>query len=323
MLSAKAAKNGALVSENSLLKDLYNHIKSYSPNNKIVFVGDSYQLSPIGYNDVAPALRKKFLEEHFTNKIMIFRLTEILRQDKESQILTIAQIIKEKIDNGLSTFNLSLPNRFENYSSFINNFSKKYDSYNLTKSIALGWSRKNVLKMNLDFRNHYYSGTPSVFEVGDILYLNSRWISGFHEINKGEIGKVLEIINEDGIKGGMLYHTLKIEFLDGNNVPFTISTKVLSDYAYSETEFIPKEMFIKLAIERSKENKLFKKTGDAKDDEYVNAMQFKFAYALTVHKAQGGEWDHVFLHANTNWSDLRWNYTAVTRAAKEIYSYNK
>ena len=324
MISASPNKDGALISDNSLLQDLYNHVKIGTPKNKIIFVGDSYQLPPIGYNGVAPALQKVYLEQNFTKKITEFKLTNIFRQEKNSPILDVAQDIKNRIDSNQKTYNLSIPDRDGKYDSFIKNFSKVYDFKDSTKTIALGWSRKNVLQLNLDIRKNLFKGQPKVFEIGDRLYLNTTWEKFPIKIPKGEIGKVIEIKEYEGtIKGGLLFHDLTIEFTNIKEEKIQIQTKIFSDYTYADIDIIQKEMFIKLAMERSKENKKFKKYKDPKDDPYMNAMQVKFAYALTVHKAQGGEWENVFLHANTNWRDLRWNYTAVTRASKNIYSYLK
>jgi len=323
MLSGNPNKGNILISDNSILQDLYNHVKLHTPNNKILFVGDSYQLPPIGYNGVAPALQINYLKENFSQKIIEFKLTTILRQQNESPILILANDIKKRIDQNQTTYNLNIPGRFNNYQTFIKKYTKSFNPNQPSKTIALGWSRKNVLQMNLDIRKELFNNNPKVFEIGDMIYLNSRWKTETSEINKGEIGKVIEVVKEDGLKGGMLFHTLKIEFKDIDNNPYIIESKVLSDYAYNETEFIPKELFIKLAIERSKENKIFKKSKNPQDDQFINAMQLKFAYALTVHKSQGGEWENIFIHANTNWKDLRWNYTAITRASQNIYSYVK
>jgi len=323
MLSGTANKGKMLISDNSILQDLYNHVKLYTPNNKILFVGDSYQLPPIGHNGVTPALQVEYLKENFSKKVIEFELTTILRQQNDSPILNLANEIKQRIDQNQTTYNLKIKDTFHNYQSFIQNFTENYSTDTPSKTIALGWSRKNVLQMNLDIREKLFNNKPNVFEIGDMLYVNSRWKTNTCEINKGEIGKVVEVIKDNGIHGNMLFHTLKIEFTDMDNTPVIIESKVLSDFAYTDIDLIPKEMFIKLAIERSKVNKLFKKTHNTIDDEYTNALQVKFAYALTVHKSQGGEWENVFIHANTNWRDLRWNYTAITRATKNIYSYVK
>ena len=324
MLSASPNKDGALISDRSLLEDLYSHVKFYNPNNKIIFVGDSYQLPPIGYSGIAPALQKIFLEENFSKKIEEYKLTDILRQDKESPILTLAKSIKEKIDQNQTTYNLIIPNRFKNYNSFIRFFCENYNFKKPGNSIALGWSRKNVLEMNLNIRENLFNKKPNVFEIGDIVYVNTTWQKFPHKISKGEIGIIVGLKDYKGtVEAGILFHEATIEFTGSNGKKHQIQSKVFSDYTYSDIDMLPKEMFVKLAIERSNKNEKFKETKNPKDDQYMNAIQVKFAYALTVHKAQGGEWENVFLHANTNWRDLRWNYTAVTRASKNIYSYLK
>lgn len=321
MLSATPNKDGALVSENSLLEDFCKHVKHLGFANKILFVGDSYQLPPIGHDGIAPALDKNFLNQNFSIKTQDFELTTILRQDSDSYILKIAQDIKNRVDQKQTSYNLKVPNTLLNYNNFIKNFVSNFDAKNLEKTIALAWTRKNVLQMNIDIRKILFGENVGEIEVGDMIYLNERYIRDNFEIQKGEIGKIVEVVNRDGVKGDLLFHTVKIEFTGLDNLPFYITTKVLTDLLYTHEDIISKEIFIKLAIERSRENAIYKKSKNPDDDDYMSALQLKFSYALTVHKSQGGEWKNVFLHRKTNWTDLRWNYTAVTRASKELYSF--
>lgn len=321
MLSATPSKDGALVSKNSLLEDFCKHVKYFGSNNKILFVGDSYQLPPIGHEGIAPALDKTFMNQNFSVKTQDFELTTILRQDSDSYILKIAQDIKNRVDQKQTSYNLKVPNTFLNYHSFIQNYVSNFDPTNPEKTIALAWTRKSVLQMNLDIRKLLFGKNVREIEVGDMVSLNERYTKNNFEIQKGEIGKVVEVVKRDGVKGDLLFHTVKIEFTGIDNLPFYITTKVLTDLLYTHEDIISKEIFIKLAIERSKENAIYKKSKNPNDDDYMSALQLKFSYALTVHKSQGGEWKNVFLHRKTNWTDLRWNYTAVTRASKELYSF--
>jgi len=322
MLSDAAVKDADLISDSGLMTDLYNYVKHYTPDNKIIFVGDSYQLPPINYDGVAPALDVDYIKENFSKKIEEFKLTKILRQAEGSDIITLAQEIKNNIDLDVNNFNLKIP-RYNNYEEFITKFSEMYDVDDSTKSIALAWRRKDVLEINKDLRKKIYGVNVATFEIGDMLYLNSRWSNKNITIPTGEIGRVVEVIKGDEVKGGLQFNTLMIEFSDVENKKLVVEAKVITDFAYNDIDYMPKQMFQQLAIQRSRENPIFKKTKKASNDEYMSAMQVKFAYALTVHKAQGGEWKNVFLHAITNWRDLRWNYTAITRAAENIYSYWK
>ncbi|UAM97262.1 AAA family ATPase [Polaribacter litorisediminis] len=322
MISDEAVEEGNLISKNSLLKDLHRHVSYLGAENKILFVGDSYQLPPIGYFGIAPALDIAYMKEHYLKEIEKFELTKILRQESDSYILELAQQVKNKIDLNNKTLHLNIPNNFQSYQQFIQDFSLKFNASKLEKAIALGWTRKSVLQMNLDVRKNIFGPQVKAIEVGDIIYLNSKYADGAVLIPKGETGKIVKVVNEDGVKGGLLFHTVKVEFTDLNQDSIYVTTKILTDFLYIETDYLSKEIFIKLAIEQSKVNNCYKKSKNADDDPYMSAMQAKFGYALTVHKSQGGEWENVYLHKNTNWKDLRWNYTAVTRASKELYSYS-
>lgn len=321
MISDTAIEHGNIISKNSLLKDLNQHVKYVGAENKILFVGDSYQLPPIGYIGIAPALDMVHMKEHYSKSIEQFELTKILRQESDSYIIDLAQDVKNKIDLNHKYISVNIPNKFGSYNQFIKEFSLKFNPTKQEKAIALGWTRKSVLQMNLDVRKNIFGPQVKTIEVGDIIYLNAKYTNTSVSIPKGEIGKIVSVIKEDGVRGGLMFHTVKVAFLDANQLPICITTKILTDFLYTETDYLSKEIFIKLAIEQSKINDAYKKSKNADDDPYMSAMQAKFGYALTVHKSQGGEWENVYLHKNTNWKDLRWNYTAVTRASKELYSY--
>ncbi|QXP70764.1 AAA family ATPase [Polaribacter sp. R2A056_3_33] len=322
MISDTAVEQGNLISKNSLLKDLNKHVKYLGVENKILFVGDSYQLPPIGYHGIAPALDIVYMKEHYSKGIEKFELTKILRQESDSYIIELAQDVKNKIDLKNKFLNINIPNKFQSYNQFIQDFSLKFNATKQEKAIALGWTRKSVLQMNLDVRKNIFGPQVKTIEVGDIIYLNAKYTNGSVVIPKGETGKIVSIIEEDGVRGGLLFHTVKVEFTAVNKLPLYVTTKILTDFLYTDTDYLSKEIFIKLAIEQSKVNDSYKKSKNADDDAYMSAMQAKFGYALTVHKSQGGEWENVYLHKTTNWKDLRWNYTAVTRASKELYSYS-
>jgi ATP-dependent exoDNAse (exonuclease V) alpha subunit len=322
MISDAAVEQGNLISKNSLLKDLNKHVKYLGVENKILFVGDSYQLPPIGYHGIAPALDIVYMKEHYSKGVEMFELTKILRQESDSYIIELAQDVKNKIDLNNKFLNINIPNKFQSYNQFIQDFSLKFNPTKQEKAIALGWTRKSVLQMNLDVRENIFGPQVKTIEVGDIIYLNAKYTNGSAVIPKGETGKIVNVIKEDGVRGGLLFHTVKVEFTGVNQLPVFVTTKILTDFLYTDVDYLSKEIFIKLAIEQSKVNESYKKSKNADDDPYMSAMQAKFGYALTVHRSQGGEWENVYLHKTTNWKDLRWNYTAVTRASKELFSYS-
>lgn len=321
MISDSPNLKGHITSKNSVLHDLFNHAMVAENNNKIIFVGDSYQLPPIGHEGIAPALDAEYIADNYNLSVENFQLSKILRQANDSYILSIAQDIKHKINQLHQSYNLRLPNVFQTYNAFIEAYGKLLDVDNEFNAIALGWTKKSVLQMNLDVREYLFGNNVNEIEAGDLIYLNSRYQYQGVDIPKGENGKIIDVISKEGIKGGLLFHTVRVQFSRPNQEPLIINTKILTDYLYTVEEMIPREAFVKLAIERSKENPVYKKNKERSNDAYMSAMQAKFGYALTVHKAQGGEWNNVFLHKVKNWRDLRWNYTAVTRAAKNLYSF--
>ncbi len=103
--------------------------------------------------------------------------------------------------------------------------------------------------------------------------------------------------------------------------PVIVKAKMIMEVLLSETGELPSDAERKLFAEAMRMNRKFRESKNMKDDPYLSAMRLRYGYALTCHKAQGGEWDKVIIHLWQCQSDAKWLYTAVTRARKEIISY--
>ncbi len=90
----------------------------------------------------------------------------------------------------------------------------------------------------------------------------------------------------------------------------------------NETGELPYDAEKKLFAEAMRMNRKFRETKKLTDDPYLSVMRIRYGYALTCHKAQGGEWDKVIIYPLGCQSDARWLYAGVTRARKELISYN-
>jgi len=311
-----------------LLSDLIDYIKSGS-NNKIIFFGDEYQLPPINSN-FSPALNREYLEKNFNLKGEKIILNEIVRQKKESYILKNANVIKYCIDKR-KFVNL----KFEYNNDFIktDNFFEEYNYSEPGKDIIITSTNERSLEYNQEIRKKL--GYKNVIEIGDIL-LNTKNIY-YNEITvfNGEFFRVMDILNREkadafiGKKEHMIleFYDLKLKNIFSNEI---ISFKVLINSLFSKTADI--DINLKKALYSFCISDIYKKTelpiefiiNQIGFHPYFNALHVKYGYAVTGHKAQGGEWERVFVdpyyyNSPKTKEYFQWLYTSITRAKERVY----
>ena len=115
-----------------------------------------------------------------------------------------------------------------------------------------------------------------------------------------------------------------VDLMTTNSVGYksTKSVKVLLNSLSSDSGKIDPDLEKALYHESMKKNKIFRESQNPSDDKYLSALRLRHSFAITCHKAQGGEWNNVLIHPWMAYNDMRWLYTAVTRAKKTVYSYN-
>ncbi|WGS64702.1 AAA family ATPase [Marinitoga aeolica] len=311
-----------------LLSDLIDYIKSGN-NNKIIFLGDEYQLPPVNSN-FSPALNREYLEKNYNLKGEKIILNEIVRQKEESYILKNANTIKNHIDKK-KFINL----KFEYNNDFIKT-DKLIEKYNYSepgKDIIITSTNEKALKYNQEIRK--FLGYKNNIEIGDIL-LNTKNVY-YNEINifNGEFFKIIDILNHEkkdafiGKKEHIIleFYDLKLENVFSSE---TILFKVLANSLFSKTADI--DINLKKALYSFCIDDMYKKTGlpiefviqQLDSHPYFNALHVKYGYAVTTHKAQGGEWKNVFVdpyyyNSPKTKEYFQWLYTSITRAKERIY----
>jgi len=358
-----------------LLSDLmkYIHIDHNDHNKKIIFIGDTAQLPPIGM-DYSPALNLEYLEREFSLKCNSFELTEIMRQNSNSGIVENSLAIRESIRQ--NTFNkLDINIDFEDvqhveYENLLGQYLDSCDYKINGDSIIIAHSNAVVDEYNKLIRQHFFPNKDFI-TVGDkVMAVANNGIypifiynGDFGLIKKvdGNIIKrevfVREKINEKltiTTKIPLWFRKVEIGFknIDDNKSYFfecLIFENILyRDLVYQDTYFqgeINKHQLITKDINRLemvalyidfsnrvRERGLKPNTPEFKQeiykDPYFNSLKIKFGYALTCHKAQGGEWNNVFVNCKTHQNVLtkdyfRWLYTAITRSSKKLYLMNE
>ena len=306
--------------------------------NKIIFVGDTAQLPPVGKLD-SPALQKKYLEGQFHIGVLEQELTEVMRQDALSGILYNATNLRDllKSDSTQISFTTKGFRDFfkmtgEKLEDGLNYAYRKFDREN---TIILTRSNKTAVQYNRYIRQRIF-GQEDELATGDLLMIvknNYHWLDEDSPAGFLANGDFVEIMKMRGVQEmhGFRFVTLNIRLLDYEEHPH-IEAKVLMDTLYSNTPAMSRDenkaLYESVAqdyahiVNKKERNEAIRK------DPYLNALQVKFAYALTTHKSQGGQWSAVFIDQGyltdelINEDFIRWLYTAITRATHEVFLLN-
>lgn len=332
MLSDQADLGGS-----GLLSDVLDYVFE-SPGNRLILIGDTAQLPPVGMAE-SPALDINELRNRFHLDAEVVELKDVVRQEKASGILWNATKIREQIAQNVTEIKM-------NTSSFRDIFQLShqrledglryaYDKYGLENTTIVtrsNWQavqyNEHIRRLILYFENEIEAGDILMVVRNNYFYLEEDSPAGF--IANGDFVEIRRIIDfEDAF--GFRFATLELQMLDYPEMP-PFSAKVILDTLHSKTASLSQDENRKLynAVLESyggfKTKKAMKET--LRNDEYLNALQIKFAYALTCHKSQGGQWGAVFVDkgiVNDQQIDkeyLRWLYTSITRATDELYLLN-
>lgn len=322
---------------NGLLSDLVNFVFEHN-SNKMILVGDNAQLPPVGCIQ-SPGLELSYLKSSFGVDASEIELSEVVRQEQESGILLNATQLRKSIFNSKEQvyFNTRKYNDIYKMSNekLEEGVRYAYDKFGLEETAIICRSNWQAVQYNEYIRRNILFKEDEI-EAGDIIMVvrNNYFIlepdsqAGF--IANGEFAEVRKIISFEE-EYGFRFADVEIQLVDYPDMP-PFQAKIFLDTLHSNTPSLSNEENSKL-YHKVKENymdiKSRKKYKEAiQNDEYLNALQIKFAYALTCHKSQGGQWKVVFIdEGNRKDSEidvehLRWLYTAITRAEKEVFLIN-
>ena len=329
------AADARLFENGSLLDDLLFYIYS-GKNCKLVLIGDTAQLPPVKL-ELSPALHADTLELNYNKDVNELELDEVMRQHKNSGILSNATQLRVNLgDGGLDKFkfNLNFPDivRLTDGYDIQDAIQSAYDNDEGVEDTAfIVRSNKRANQYNQQIRSKI-RGQENEIATGDYVMVvknNYFWLKDSSEagfIANGDICELLEIRKYKDLYG-FRFAEVKIRMIDyPNQRPF--DTVLLLDTLSSETPSLSYEDSNKLYEEVKKdfehEKSSYKRLLSVKKNKYFNALQVKFSYAMTCHKSQGGQWKTVFIEQpylpnGQDVSYLRWLYTAVTRAREKLY----
>ncbi len=326
----------AIFGSGRVLEDLIEYVFNHK-GCSLILIGDPAQLPPV-HSDDSPSMKIEELDL-FDTQIDFTFLRDIVRQEQTSGILHNATIVRELIDTG----NISLP-RFvlKNFSDIqrltgdmlIEAISDSYDGFGMDETIVICRSNKRANKYNEGIRKSIL-WRESELEAGELLMVvknNYFWLRDEEaEVNfiaNGDIVEVLKVHRYEEVYG-YRFADVTIRLIDYNT---EIDCKLLLDSLTSESASLSpdenKKLFYSVLEDYADLKPKRKQFDNVRSNVHFNALQVKYAYAVTCHKAQGGQWTSVFIDQGYFKEDmlskeyLRWLYTALTRGTKKVHLVN-
>ena len=318
--------DGALFGSGSLLEDLVQYVRSGRAC-RLILVGDSAQLPPVGA-DCSPALDPSVLARF--GDVEYGTMDEVVRQEAESGILFNATLVRCMLENGI----YEIPHFETDYpdieavegGEFLDKLQDCYAKYGRDETIVITRSNKRAnrynegIRRNVTFAEEEIESNDMLMVVKNNYYFTERNKDcPMHFIANGDIARLKRLRRYEDFYG-FRFADVVLEFPDYEDVE--LECKILLTREESTRLFYEVEkdyLDVKSKLKRFKE---------IRENPHFNALQVKFSYAVTCHKAQGGQWQRVFVDQGYVTEDMltpdyvRWLYTAFTRATETLYLVN-
>ena len=340
-IDAGLQQSTAAFGSGNLLEDLISFVRG-GAECKVILIGDSAQLPPVGL-EASPALLKDYMA--MMGGVEFAELSTVVRQQQESGILYNATLIRHLIaemeygpglmdicDLGLETSQFDDVERITG-GDLIEKLQDAYSKYGEDDTIVLCRSNKRAIKYNLGIRSTVQFKEERLVRDDKLMIVKNcyQFLDGLEGVNylaNGDIAKLLRISRFEE-RYGLHFATARLSFPDYDDQE--IEAKVILDTLESESASLTYEqsnaLYQGVNADYSHITTKKKRYEAVREDKYYNALQLKYANAITCHKSQGGQWRCVFID-NAFWQDeltvddLKWLYTALTRATEKVYLVN-
>jgi hypothetical protein len=310
----------------------------YSGQNcRLLLIGDRAQLPPVGEEE-SPALMASVLSGYGL-EVYECDLNQVLRQSESSGILWNATRIREMSQGGI----VSLPKvRFEGFpdirvvpgDELIETLSSSYSRVGMDDTIVVTRSNKRANIYNQGIRNTILDREDELCRGDQLMIVknNYYWTENMKEISflaNGDRAVVQRVRNVHELYG-FRFAEVTMQFPDYDD--FELTATVILDSLTTESPALTREqqqhLYESVLEDYAYITRKDERMKKIKTDQYYNALQVKFAYAVTCHKAQGGQWAHVYVDQGYMTDDMltldyiHWLYTAFTRATEKLYLVN-
>ena len=322
----------------NLLEDLVSFVRN-GADNRLILVGDAAQLPPVGL-DASPALSMEYMD--MVGGAMYSELVTVVRQQAGSGILRNATIVREHISCGSCLqdgFSLKLVS--DGYpdvervdgGELIERISDAYDRWGEDETVVLCRSNRRAIRYNAGIRSMVQFREERLVRDDSLMIVRNCYqfledVKGLDYIANGDMAKLVRISDYE-TRYGLHFAQARLRFPDYDDIE--IDAKVILDTLESESAALTYEqqnmLYNGVNEDYAHIGSKKKRYEAVREDVYYNALQLKYANAITCHKSQGGQWKCVFID-NPFWQDelaeddLKWLYTAVTRATEKVYLVN-
>ena len=336
MIGDYSVQKDGSIGQRNLLDDLIEYVYS-GDNCKMILLGDEGQLPPVGCEN-SPALSKQHLTFNYSKlKIIDFQLKEVLRQTENSSILENATRLRNNSEGEYPRF------KIEKFGDLIrleggdlqDQLEASMSEFGSEETIVITRSNKWANTYNNQIRSRILWHEDLLCN-GDCLMVvknNYYWIDdastvGF--IANGEMMKVNRILKREEIYGfEFIKATVElVDYPDLAELEVILLPETLNSDGPALSRERMKDLFFAIEKDYEHERNKRKRYDLIMKNPYFNALQVKYAYAITCHKSQGGQWASVFIDQGYITEEMlttdyyRWLYTALTRAKERVYLVN-
>ena len=336
MISDQASEN-TVFGSGKLLDDLLEYVFS-GKGCRLILAGDTAQLPPVGIT-ISPALDAKAIGRYGFG-VLENELTDVVRQEHDSGILVNSTAIRQFLSDGdTGTFFRIQTEGFIDIeklsgADLIEKISLSYEQFGLFETIVLSRSNKRANLFNSGIRNSVLYRDSEIAR-GDLLMVvknNYFWAASSENMDfiaNGDIAEIAHIYGYENLYG-FRFADVSLRFIDYEDVE--MDCKILLDTLQIESASLPAEENQRLFYAVSEDYTDIKNKRERwkkiRNDTFYNALQVKFSYAITCHKAQGGQWKSVFVDIGYMHPEMlgvefyRWLYTAFTRSVEQLHLVN-
>ena len=337
MISLSRDTGSGRIQSKNLLSDLMKFLED-GKDCKLILIGDTAQLPPVGSQD-SPALDSKVLQTNFDfTWEMQHELREVVRQDADSGILNNATELRNLLLQGLSDIALKVnyPDiKVIDMLELEDELNSAYSFYGDDCAMVITRSNKSANQFNQQIRLRIKYMEDEIASTDKLMVVKNNyfWLpkgSGAGFIANGDMIEIMRLGSTEEMHG-FRFANATVRLMDYPNED-SLDVKLLLNSLHVEAPSLPEQDMEQLYDSVCKSyadiptaSEQAKKIAT---DPYLNALQIKFGYAITCHKAQGGQWPAVFVDQGYLTAEMlgveyvRWLYTAITRASEKLYLVN-
>jgi hypothetical protein len=329
---------------------LLRDVMDYCGSRKVVFVGDYAQLPPVG-QAFSPAMSAEYLHETYHASCREAMLKEVVRQVEDSFVYKNATFVRDAIESSrYNEFAIKDGEDVKKSEALIEDYKNITHGSIDQSAIVISYTNKQVLDYNLAIRKYIFQTNQERLVPGDLLIVSQNNYHYSEELYNGTIVRVLSCGSDTMLeKRTVRFNTSKkdaygetvvakkelsfrkamIETASHNQVNCLILDCFITDALGSPDKEWNQALIVDFSNRMRQEGIAIgseEYCGRMKTDPYLHALICKYGYAITCHKAQGGEWEKVFVDMDKiggkqNNDYFRWAYTAITRSSKNLWHF--